>query len=137
MAPMKALLRSLLLWFLLAGIPFQGFASATMLLCAPAQRAPAAQANHGAHHDHAAMLAAEARAQGDDGTAAHHNGQAAAGHAKCASAAACCTGAPLVPAVPAAPPALDGRCATVPFVLAAPAAVDLAALDRPPKFLSA
>ncbi|QGZ42582.1 hypothetical protein IP92_04788 [Pseudoduganella flava] len=125
---MKALFRSLLLWFLLAGIPFQGFASATMLLCAPAVPENAAPMKQGTHHDHAAMLAAQA--QPDDGAAAHH---AAAGHAKCASAAACCTGAPLLPSLPAAPPALDGRCAIVPFVLTAPAAVDLAGFDRPPK----
>ncbi|QBI02072.1 hypothetical protein [Pseudoduganella albidiflava] len=130
------MLRTLLLWFLLAGVPLQGFASATMLLCG-AQPAAAHQAMpaHG-DHDHAAMLAAHG-----DGAAhhagAHHDADAAsgehAGHAQCASAGACCTGAPLAPALPAAPRSQDGRCATVPFVPAAPAAVDLAGLERPPK----
>jgi hypothetical protein len=141
---MKALLRTLLLWFLLAAVPFGGFASATMLRCGPASVPAAAPdgrhamhgearqdhaaamlgARHGeAPHDHAAMLAAQ-----HGGDAGHH-----AGHAKCASTGACCIGAPLAPALPAAPPLQDGRCATVPFVPAEPAAVDLAGLERPPK----
>jgi hypothetical protein len=149
---MKALLRSLLLWFLLAGVPLQGFASATMLLCAP-HSAPAKAMREAmpadGPHDHAAMLAAQ-HANGavhHDGAhdqdalhdpahhdPAHHDPDTShAEHAKCASAGACCTGAPLAPALPAAPALQDGRCATVPFVPAAPAAVDLAGLERPPK----
>ncbi|WP_338760871.1 hypothetical protein [Massilia sp. METH4] len=129
---MKALLRTLLLWFLLAAVPFGGFASATMLLCGP-QAAGRAAAEHAmgadAHHDHAAMLAAQ---QGDDGE--HHaSGASHDNHTKCASPGACCIGAPLAPAPPAAPPSQDGRCATVPFVTPPPAAVDLAGLERPPK----
>lgn len=151
---MKGVLRTLLLWFLLAGVPLQGFASATMLLCGPQAADPgrydAARAQ--GHHDHAAMLAAQHGATGahpvahDGGT--HHGTDAFeadrtadpaghAGHAKCASAGACCTGAPLAPALPAAPPAQDGRYATVPFVPAAPAAVDLAGLERPPRSTAA
>jgi len=142
MAAMKALLRSLLLWFLLAGVPLQGFATATMLLCGPAP-APAVapvmaagqmHAMHaGVRHDHAAMLAAQRGQAADAGAAARHHDGAHGDHAKCASAGACCTGAPLAPSLPAALPLQDGRCATVPFVTVAPAAVDLAGLDRPPK----
>jgi hypothetical protein len=152
---MKALLRSLLLWFLLAGVPLQGFASATMLLCGPAPVSVAmpammvaqvphetAMGNAGGHDDHAAMLAAQS------GQNAFHDGAPRqadmshadpmhADHVKCASAGACCTGAPLAPSLPAAPPLQDGRHATVPFVAAAPAAVDLAGLERPPKFPTA
>lgn len=137
MTAMKALLRSLLLWFLLVGVPFQGFASATMLLCGPP---PAVQTVHAmqtmamdGHHDHAAMLAAQAGADDDHRSGGHQN----TGHAKCASAAACCTGAPLAPSLPTAPPAPAGRCATIPFESAAPAAVDLAGIDRPPRTIVA
>ncbi len=130
--PMKALLRPLLLWFLLAGIPFQGFAAAAMLHCAltgmpaPHATAPSHAMQAGVPHDHAAMLAA--------GHARHVADQPHDGRAKCAGAGACCTGAPIAPSLPAPPPLQDGRCATVPFVAAAPAAVDLAGLERPPKF---
>ncbi|QBE66884.1 hypothetical protein [Pseudoduganella lutea] len=148
---MKALLRTLLLWFLLAGVPLQGFASVTMLLCGM-QTSPAAHTAMAApmqasmqpdgHHDHAAMLAAQHAAAMADHAGGHHyadpDGDAShADHGQCASAGACCTGAPLAPALPAAPPLQDGRCATVPFVPAAPAAVDLAGLERPPKSASA
>lgn len=138
MATMKALLRTLLLWFLLAGVPLQGFASATMLLCGPVPAsASAAHATMNAamaangHHDHAAMLVAQDASPGAGG---HHAPAAShADHGTCASAGACCTGAPLAPALPATPPLHDGRCATVPLVLTAPAAVDLAGPERPPK----
>ncbi|MBB3219452.1 hypothetical protein [Pseudoduganella umbonata] len=148
---MKALLRTLLLWFLLAGVPLQGFASATMLLCGPqpvsarttatssatseAQAVTMQAAMHAdGHHDHAAMLAAQQGAAAAHHDGAHHGADAShADHEKCASTGACCTGAPLTPALPAAPSLQDGRHATVPFVPEAPAAVDLAGPERPPK----
>jgi hypothetical protein len=139
MAAMKALLRILVLWLLMAGVPLQGYASATMLLCAPPATATApAHAAAMAHgeHDHAAMLAEQAHGgqqdqqdnQKQQGT--HH------GDAKCAGAAFCCTGAPLTGAMPMAPGLPDARSAPVPFDSAAPAAVDLAGLERPPKHLA-
>ncbi|GGY03451.1 hypothetical protein GCM10007386_37970 [Pseudoduganella dura] len=164
MAAMKALLRTLLLWFLLAGVPLQGFAAATMLLCGPglpaaapsaiAPKLPAAMqmdSHHEHDHDRAAMPAAQhdsvERQVSHDRPAHDYPGHdypphpqpdASHGdHVKCASAGACCTGAPLAPSLPAAPPLQKGRCATVPFVAAAPAAVDLAGLERPPKFPTA
>lgn len=144
---MKALLRTLLLWFLLAGVPLQGFASATMLLCGPqpvsANTTTASSATSEAqavimhadgHHDHAAMLAAQQADAAAHHGGAHHGADAShADHEQCASTGACCTGAPLTPALPAAPPLQDGRHATVPFVPEAPAAVDLAGPERPPK----
>lgn len=178
MEAMKALLRTLLLWFLLAGVPVQGFATTTMLLCGagPAAAMAAVVPHHATHHatdratvpqaggrhDHAAMLAARHGHAAADGPAAGHGqpphadilqadmsqadaphadmphaGTSHADHVKCASAGACCTGAPLVPSLPAAPPLQDGRCATVPFVATAPAAVHLAGPERPPKFSTA
>ncbi|WP_145647297.1 hypothetical protein [Pseudoduganella lurida] len=127
---MKALLRTLLLWFLLAGIPFQGFASATMLFCGPQPAPPAAPAMPmpDGPHDHAAMLAAQAHE-----ASTHHDSGTGHSHAKCASAAACCAGAALAPALPAAPSLPAGHSVTIPFVAMAPAAVDLAGPERPPR----
>lgn len=137
---MKALLRILVLWLLMAGVPLQGYASATMLLCAPPATAAApahsAEIAHSAahgEHDHAAMLSAQAHGdhqENQDQQGTHH------GDAKCAGAAFCCTGAPLSGAMPVAPGLPDARSAPVPFDSAAPAAVDLAGLERPPKHLA-
>lgn len=126
---MKLLIRSLLVWLLLLAVPFQGFASATMLLCAPpATAAPA-------HHDHAAMLAAQAAGH-------QHQGDAPASHdhhagAKCGQTGACCVGAAIPPAIVSFIPAPAPR--TGPVVLAAGflPSVDLAGLERPPQFLFA
>ncbi len=135
---MKALLRTFLIWLLLAGVPLQGFAASTMLLCAPPAAAmPVMQAAPGAaHHDHAAMLAAQHRADASDGDTvrkAGHHGQ----DAKCSGAAFCCTGAPLATAMPTAPVLPAAGSAPIPFDTAAPAAVDLAGIERPPKRLHA
>jgi len=126
MAAMKALLRILVLWLLMAGVPLQGYAAATMLLCAPT--APAQPMASG--HDHAVMLAAQAHGDHQKPQGAHH------GDAKCAGAAFCCTGAPLAGAMPTAPSLPAARGAPIPFDSAAPAAVDLAGLERPPKHLA-
>lgn len=125
---MKALLRILVLCLLMAGVPLQGYAAATMLLCAPPATAPAhvavsAHGEHGYEHEHA-----PGEQQKQQGT--HH------GDAKCAGAAFCCTGAPLAGIMPTAPSLPDARSAPVPFDSAAPAAVDLAGLERPPKHLA-
>ena len=128
MAAMKALLRILVLWLLMAGVPLQGYAAATMLLCAPPATAPAhlAASAHGEHEPK--QMQAHGEQQKKQGT--HH------GDAKCAGAAFCCTGAPLAGAMPTAPSLPDARGAPVPFDSAAPAAVDLAGLERPPKHLA-
>lgn len=124
---MKALLRIVVLWLLMAGVPLQGYAAATMLLCAPPATAPAqpAASAHG-EHEHADHAHGEHQKKHDT----HH------GDAKCAGAAFCCTGAPLAGTMPTAPGLPDVRGAPVPFDSAAPAAVDLAGLERPPKRLA-
>jgi len=126
---MKALLRILVLWLLMAGVPLQGYAAATMLLCAPPVATHPAPSAHGGH-DHAAMLAAQPHDGHQKSQGMHH------GDAKCAGAAFCCTGAPLAGTMPTAPSLPDARSAPVPFDSAAPAAVDLAGLERPPKHLA-
>ena len=136
MAAMKALLRILVLWLLMAGVPLQGYAAATMLLCAPpaAPAHPAAMA-HG-EHDNAAMLAAQGHGDQQDQQDNQNQQGTHNGDAKCAGAAFCCTGAPLTGAMPMAPSLPDARGAPVPFDGTAPAAVDLAGLERPPKHLA-
>ncbi|AXA91163.1 hypothetical protein [Massilia sp. YMA4] len=125
---MKALLRLLVLWLLLAGVPLQGFASATMLLCAPqADMSAHAVPVHGEHHAHA-----DAHAGMEHDQATTHHG----GDMKCASAAFCCAGAPLAGTMPLPPLAPTGSCAPIPFDTTAPPAVDLAGLERPPKHLA-
>ena len=76
------------------------------------------------------MLAAQAHGDHQEKQGTHH------GDAKCAGAAFCCTGAPLAGAMPTAPSLPDARGAPVPFDSAAPAPVDLAGLERPPKHLA-
>ena len=121
---MKALLRTLLLWCMLAGVPFQGFASAAMLLCGPAVPV----VTHGEYAGHAAMA--------HDG---HHDGSSHASgeHVRCGGTAACCAGALLLPALPGILPRDDGGHAPAVCSSSMPASADLAGLDRPPKsFLS-
>lgn len=132
---MKTVFRSLLVWLMLVALPFQGFASASMLLCGPAglvyaeAQAPAA---HGGH-DHAAMLAAQ-QAQILDAHAGHDSGDGHGDHgAQCASAGACCVGAPLAPSVAAGVPPLNSGSQLIPFHSLRPAAVDLAVPERPPQ----
>lgn len=161
---MTFLARSFLVWLMLLAIPFQGYASATMMLCAPNPGAhPAAHTQAGmpvvpqmaAVHDHAAMLAAQAA---DASTSSDHTGQAndamhmgEGGHAsgsahathgkgthdsvKCGAAAACCIGAVLVSSTVPALAALDVDSEAIPFHSDFLPAVDLAHPERPPQGL--
>jgi hypothetical protein len=125
---MKAL-RLLLLCFLLAGMSFQAYAAFAKLSCGPLAAAAPARAvpMAGAQHDHAAMLAAAGQTDYNPDTL--HDG----GQAKCASAAACCAGAPPLAALPSTPLLADRRSAVIPFVMSAPADVHLAGPERPPR----
>lgn len=90
------LLRLLLAWLLLAALPLQGVAAATMALCgtagAAAEPALHEHAHHGATHGHQA--AASQQAADDSPAAAHH---------ACSICATCCNAAALPAAVPASP----------------------------------
>lgn len=128
MRAMKVLFRSLLLWLLLLALPFQGVASASMLLCAPlgAAAQPASQARAmPAGHDHAAMHAGADH----DGVDGH-----AQGGAKCGTPGACCVGASLLADISVAVPCMPSGSQPVPFHARALPAVDLAGFERPPKF---
>ena len=75
-------LRLLLAWLLLAALPLQGFAAATMLFCGQAPRVltAVAPANHGGHDDQASH-ADHRRAAGHDDATAHATDDGPPGHA--------------------------------------------------------
>ena len=148
---MNTILRSLIVWLVLLAVPFQGFASAAMLACAPGHGvpsgiavtetahgndAPHADAHGGAHaaaqdrscHEHASLAHS-----GPDKTDAPGHGN---GHA-CSACSACSIGAAIAPAMlPSlavhAPPLL-----TAPFADGHVPSVDLALPERPPRPLPA
>jgi hypothetical protein len=119
----KTLLKSLIVWLMLLAIPFQGFASATMLVCAPMdsapQRATVASAVAGQHQHHAAHA---------DKAAAHHH---AGG--KCNSCATCCFGAIMAPSSASRVPAEVQHFAFISIEIDQIASVDLAHPERPPQ----
>lgn len=137
---MSLLLRTLFVWLLLLALPYQGFASATMMLCAPASASSAAGT---AGHDHAAMLAAQAGQypqhavqqdlqqdlqqdhQHKPGTSSHDSVKCGAG--------ACCAGTVLPPSLALSLPALANESATIPFRPDFLPAVHLAHPERPPQ----
>ena len=109
---------------MLLALPYQGYASAQMQLCAaPAATGAAAAMNMAmpdGPHDHAAMLAA----QKSDKANPHAN-------MKCSGSACCAAAAPLLTlAIPA--PLLPSA-AIVPFYSDFLPAVDLAHPERPPQ----
>ena len=125
--PMKSMIRVIALWLMLVALPFQGFASASMLLCGSAK--PAAQAMPEAPHDHAAMLAS---AQHDGGKNAHCAGSQHGG-----AMGACCVGAAPAYAMPqaASQPQRAERLRLPEAV--PPLPVDLALPKRPPRAILA
>jgi hypothetical protein len=126
--PMKSVIRVIVLWLMLVALPFQGFASASMLLCGAAK--PAVQADAGSgHHDHAAMQAA---AQHDS----DNSSDCASGSHGCAMSD-CCVGAALAYALPqaASHPQRAQRLYLPESV--PPPPVDLALPKRPPRAIPA
>jgi len=121
--PMKSVIRVIALWLMLVALPFQGFASASMLLCGPAK--PVAQAPHDGHHDHAAMQASGQHGQ--------HGDHAEQGGCHGGAVGACCVGAALAYALPqaASHPQLAERLLLRDPV--PPLPVDLALPERPPR----
>ncbi|MDB5959004.1 MAG: hypothetical protein JWP59_298 [Massilia sp.] len=129
---MKTLVKTLFVWLLLLALPFQGYASATMLPCAPVKvKAVSLPDMSSSHHDHHAMLAAMAKHQSgaDVATSAHHDGNT------CKSCSACCPANLMAHAIDIA--ADTPHFATVPFATGFVPAVDLAPLERPPQTIPA
>jgi hypothetical protein len=147
----KILVKSLIVWFLLLAVPFQGFASATMLFCVPLESpasttisgsVPAPDHDHDHDHDHAAMLTGEHaqhdhHAQDDHALGQHdsHDGTSGSHHdgGKCNSCAACCFGAAMGPSDSVRLPVETQQFTAVPFDTGFVPAVDLALPERPPQ----
>jgi hypothetical protein len=122
---MTVLLRSLIVWLMLLALPYQGYASATMLLCvAPAT---AAAAGSSGPHDHAAMMAAQAQQDKGD-----HVAKSAHSIMKCGGTACCVAAAPLL-APTAGMPVAPLVSISIPFYSDFLPAVDLAHPERPPQ----
>lgn len=129
-APVKTVLKSLLVWLLLLALPFQGYAAATMLPCAPAQQSATVRApvmDMRVPHDHQKMLAAMAAAHdgGDTHSPSHHDG------GNCKSCAACCPANLMVTTIAVA--ADSPHFAIAPFTTGFIPVVDLALPERPPQ----
>lgn len=132
------LLRTFIVWLLLLALPYQGYASAAMTLCAPASPTASAMSAAGhmampaGQHDHAAMMAAmqdqEQQASPDQ---SGHSGHSHGG-IKCGGAACCVAGAPFM-AQAIAVPVLPAVSSAIPFHSEFPRAVDLAHPERPPQ----
>jgi len=126
------LVKSLIVWLMLVAIPFQGFASASMLMCAPMQ-APAMEMATSMDHDHHAMMMAQAM---EHASAAPADGHDAANHhdgGKCNTCASCCFGAAMAPAGIARLSAESPQLAAFHFEPGHVARVDLALPERPPQ----
>jgi len=122
------LFKALIVWLMLAAIPFQGFAAASMLACAPAQTKVDAHMNMAPEHC-ATMDAAQSHAAADtDHSSTHHQ---AGG--KCSTCASCCMAALAPPAPVTRAP--NETSAAIAFHAddSAAARVDLALPERPPK----
>ncbi|WP_089398562.1 hypothetical protein [Noviherbaspirillum humi] len=142
---MTRLLKTLLLWLLMAALPLQGLAAVVKSACAPAEHATMIAANADAGHRHAAGTAhhhhdgAEASAHG----AAHDTVKAAKAeapahkHASCSACATCCVGALAPPTPSLTTPDHAGS----ELVVLSPPALAVAHLtagqERPPKPVSA
>jgi len=143
---MTTLLRSLVVWLMLLAVPFQAFASATMVPCAPRTHDGAPQMAMASGHDHAAMMAdghdhaAMMAAMAHDGAAQQHLHQdhqadhCGGVHAKCGDCAACCVGAILASnSTLTFAPALDNLSEPLALYADYLPAVDLAHPERPPQ----
>jgi hypothetical protein len=127
----------LVVWFLLLAVPFQGFASATMLFWAPIDLPAAHMAVAAPAHDHAAMVAAGHHGQAHEAPATHGGDQVdvSVQHdgGKCTSCAACCVGASIGPSDPLRLTAEPPHRASAPFVPGFIPSVERALLKRPPQ----
>ena len=134
---MKLIHRTLLVWLLLLALPFQGLASAGMLLCAPAAQPPALTMAmdmdaHRVPQDHAAMLKAMASQANTshcatDAQSGDHHGT------KSGSCAACCIGAAMAPAALPVLVLAPSRFISIPFHAGHVPSVEPALPERPPR----
>ena len=134
------MLRRFLAWMIVALLPVQGYAAASMISCGPMHAEMAAASSMASHagghqHDHAA--------DGHDGASAHRHGDgdpstfASLGKFKCSACASCCTGtaAPAPSPLSFAAPRVHGE--QIPFHPASEATFVPDGLERPPRSLLA
>jgi hypothetical protein len=119
----NAILRTLIVWLALLAVPFQGFASAAMLPCAPQSHQGHPAAHTMMHHDHAS----------------HHCGVDKQGHhdAKHGNCAACCAGVAIAPPLMALSSAGTGATFATAFETGHVPTVHLDHPERPPRFARA
>jgi hypothetical protein len=138
---MTRLLKTLLLWLLMAALPLQTMAAAAQAACGFAEPGAATETAMPAHHHGDMAMSRHAAMAADAATAsdapAHHSHGAAHKHTACNACAGCCIGAfaPMSVSLPRA-----ARTGSFAVVLApAPLATGFipAALERPPKSLTA
>jgi hypothetical protein len=135
----KSIVRSLFVCFLLLALPFQAFASASMLprvvnASTSAHEAPAAglpPCHQQIGNDHHAQAKPSSAHDSHDS----HGIQHAKG--KCGSCAACCVGAAMTPGLPAGLTLVPPRNASIPFLAGHLPSVDPALPERPPSTLLA
>lgn len=126
---------------MLLALPYQGYASAQMMLCVVPAKTAAVMEMPAGPHDHAAMLAAlgQQGQQGEHGEhAGHqsgHDGSADHTNMKCSGSACCAAAAPILSLL--LPAAVLPTTRFVPFYSHYLPAVDLAHPERPPQGLRA
>jgi hypothetical protein len=125
---MNVMLRVLVVWIMLLAVPFQGFASATMLPCAPTmQHDHESTTADGilAEHEHDAQ--AGLKTHPDHHLGSHHQG------GKCANCASCGSCVAMAPSFLTVLPVHASSSLTVPSDQQVLLSVDLALPERPPR----
>lgn len=128
MGSVSAIIRTLIVWLALLAVPFQGFASAAMLPCAPAPAAATHAGNQRMHASPGEPHAAVAAHAGHDGVSSHtHHGS------KCGNCGSCCVGGALASTRVAHLAPHEAARYAIPFLGGHMPSVDLDLPERPPR----
>jgi hypothetical protein len=146
---MNRVLKTFLLWLLIAVLPIQGMAAVIKASCGPRHHDTSLAVMTVAEHHHDADVgphqhdSSDVTAATEDveaaGTASHHSSSAKQIHkaSHCSACAACCTGAVAPPSSVSLPPVLSTiEAAPIPPAVSFTGFIP-AGLKRPPKHLSA
>jgi hypothetical protein len=139
----KNALKILIVWVMLLAVPLQAFASATMLLCAPASvnsenhhHRATAEALH-SHETPATLTAASFHSPVQGMVLDHVHSKPDTAHhhvdGKCGSCASCGCGASMAPSFASIVPHVAPHFGSVPFYLGHVPTVVLALPERPPR----
>ncbi|GAB3414297.1 hypothetical protein NX774_00025 [Massilia agilis] len=123
---MNAIVKAFFVWLMLLAVPFQGFAAASAVLCAPLPVASVQDMAKPATDQHGTVAAG-----GEKASAAAHPHHHADG--KCGACANCCTGAAITPSFVPALPVHPARLVSTPMAAHRLVSVDLALPERPPR----